>query len=61
LGLALDEPKGDDEQFDTDGMTFLVGKDLSRFLWPGQAIRVDFNVYQQALTVKIWGGPAASC
>ena len=52
MGLALDEPSDDDETVQSEGLTFLLGKNIVSYLQPGENIRVDFDPHWRHLTVK---------
>jgi len=51
LGLALDEPRGDDERFEKGGLTFVVGREMTTWVGPDEAIHVDFDPRYRFLEV----------
>jgi len=42
MGMALDEPKVDDQKLDVAGIVFLVGPQEQPLVQEGQGLRVDF-------------------
>jgi Fe-S cluster assembly iron-binding protein IscA len=64
LGLALDEPKDDDETFDNADLTFLVAQDLMQTCGD---IKLDYNDsgYSSGFAISstnpISGGGGSSC
>lgn len=55
MGLALDEPISTDRTFDIDGVRFLVGQDLARWIPEGQTVKVSFHKVWKTFTVAIEG------
>jgi uncharacterized protein YneR len=60
MGLALDEPKADDEKHETDGMTFLIPAEIQRWMSSGVDLHVDYNQYWGSFSVRL-GGHYGSC
>ena len=58
LGLALDEPREDDQVFKEKGFTFAVNKELFEQVKP---IHIDFVSTPQGSGYKISGNISSSC
>jgi hypothetical protein len=57
LGLALDEPKEDDQRIERGGVSFLVGSELSHWLKFRSPIVLDYDVANEGFKL----GMGASC
>lgn len=59
MGLALDEPRDGDETSDQEGITFVVGSDLTRALPRGVIVNVEYYERWREFSVRVAG--YASC
>ena len=59
MGLALDEPRDGDEKSEQDGITFVVGHDLTRALPRGVVVNVEYHERWREFSVRVGG--YASC
>ncbi|GMV44183.1 MAG: hypothetical protein AMXMBFR64_59240 [Myxococcales bacterium] len=59
MGLALDEPRDGDESTVHDGITFVVGRDLTRALPRGVVLNVVYYERWREFSVRVAG--YASC
>jgi Fe-S cluster assembly iron-binding protein IscA len=59
MGLVLDEQKDNDEVFEKDGLTFLLGEELSRY----EGFTVDYSTsfLRKGFMVDIMGYAGGSC
>ncbi len=56
MGLALDEPRQDDERHEQGGVTFLIPREIRSWLRGGTELQVDFNRFWKQFTVSLGGG-----
>ena len=63
MGLALDEPHDDDESFEIDGLSVVVGPRDSSYITGGQGVRVDYTTgfFGSGFWVARRGGYATGC
>lgn len=55
MGLALDEPKQDDEPHEAEGVTFLIPAEIKRWMSSGVDLHVDYNPYWSSFSVQLAG------
>ncbi len=52
MGLALDEPRNNDEHHEEAGVPFLLSPEISRWVAGGVELHVDYNKYWKTFTVR---------
>ena len=55
MGLALEEPKEGDDQMEIEGVPFIVGQDLARWLQSGHRIVLSYSKFQGAFRLSLSG------
>ena len=55
MGLALDEPKKDDEEVWKDGVCFLLGQEIRGWLHANRQLNVEYNRIWRSFSVYIGG------
>lgn len=55
MGLALDEPGEEDETVTHNGVTYMMGQDVDRFLPPGAQLAIDLDGYRGGVYVRVVG------
>ena len=56
MGLALDEPKSDDEEVSRDGISFLFSPSVRQIVGDFGDVLVEYSRYLQGLQVTFSGG-----
>lgn len=55
MGLALDEPGEEDKTAERDGITFMMGTDMNRFLPPEALLDIGLDAWRGGLYVRVAG------
>jgi hypothetical protein len=53
--LALDEPRDGDQQIEHDGIPFLLGRDLERWLRQGRQVVIRYDDELDTFLVRLSG------
>ncbi|RLB59572.1 MAG: hypothetical protein DRI90_15255 [Deltaproteobacteria bacterium] len=61
MGLALDEPREDDQCFERGGVSFLVGSELSHWLKFRSPITLDYDVANDGFKLGMGMGSYDCC
>ncbi len=61
MALALDEPQDDDEQIESEGITFLVAPDVSKLVKTYGSVTVDYKDYPWGGQITVKASGAAEC
>jgi len=60
MGLALEEPKQDDETHEEQGVKFLIPTEIQRWLSSGVDLHVDYNQHWSSFSVRL-GSSYGNC
>ena len=63
MGLALDEPRNDDQHYDIDGLKFLVGAGDSAYINGGAGVRIEYtkSFHGEGFWVSMQGSVSGCC